>query len=67
MNITLNNRPESFEQNSLSINQLLEIKKYTFKMLDIKINGELIKKDQYSSFIIKDGDDVSVLHLISGG
>jgi len=67
MNITLNNRPESFEQNSLSINQLLEIKKYTFKMLVIKINGELIKKDQYSSFIIKDGDDVSVLHLISGG
>lgn len=67
MNISLNNRSESFDQESLSISQLLEIKNYTFKMLVIKVNGELIKKDQYSSFIINDGDDVNVLHLISGG
>jgi len=67
MNITLNNRPESFEQSDLTINQLLEIKKFTFKMLVIKVNGELVKKDEYESFQIKDGDDVNVLHLISGG
>lgn len=67
MNITLNNRPESFEQSDLTINQLLEIKKFTFKMLVIKVNGELVKKDEYESFHIKDGDDVNVLHLISGG
>ena len=67
MNITLNNRPESFEQSDLTINQLLELKKFTFKMLVIKVNGELVKKDEYDSFLIKDGDDVNVLHLISGG
>jgi len=67
MNITLNNRPESFEQSKFTINQLLEIKKFTFKMLVIKVNGELVKKDEYDSYIVKDGDDVNVLHLISGG
>ncbi len=67
MNIILNNRPESFEQSKLTINQLLELKKFTFKMLVIKVNGELVKKEQYTSFIINDGDDVNVLHLISGG
>jgi sulfur carrier protein len=67
MNIILNNRPESFEQSNLTINQLLELKKFTFKMLVIKVNGELIKKENYNSFIINDGDDVNVLHLISGG
>ncbi len=67
MNIILNNRPESFEQSDLTINQLLEIKKFTFKMLVIKVNGELVKKEHYNSFLIKEGDDVNVLHLISGG
>jgi sulfur carrier protein len=67
MNIILNNRPESFEQSELTINQLLELKKFTFKMLVIKVNGELVKKDEYDSFLIKAGDDVNILHLISGG
>jgi thiamine biosynthesis protein ThiS len=67
MNITLNNRPESFVHSNLTINKLLEVKKFTFKMLVIKVNGELVKKDEYDSFVIKEGDDVNVLHLISGG
>ena len=67
MKIILNNREESFEQSSITINKLLEIKKFTFKMLVIKVNGELIKKDRYDMVIIKEGDDVNVLHLISGG
>jgi len=67
MNVILNNREESFEKSVLTISQLLELKKYTFKMLVIKVNGELVKKDEYNSFTVKDGDDITVLHLISGG
>lgn len=67
MNIIVNNNPELFEQNKLTINQLLKLKNYTFKMLVIKVNGKLVKKDEYESFVINDGDDVTVLHLISGG
>jgi len=36
-------------------------------MLVIKINGKLIKKGEYETAMVKDGDDVMVLHLISGG
>ena len=67
MKITLNNRPESFKQEQLTISELLDIKNYTFKMLVVKVNGKLVKKDKYNSHSIKDGDDVSVLHLVSGG
>lgn len=67
MKITLNNRAESFNKEQLSVAELLEIKNYTFKMLVIKVNGKLVKKDAYDSFQIKNGDDVSVLHLVSGG
>lgn len=67
MKITLNNRPETFDKNKITISELLEIKNYTFKMLVIKVNGNLVKKNKYDSFRINDGDDVTVIHLISGG
>jgi len=67
MNITLNNRPETFNQVELTINELLKEKNFSFKMLVIKVNGVLVKKDKYDSYIVKDGDDVTVLHLVSGG
>lgn len=67
MNIILNNRTQSFEQNNLTVAQLLLIMKYSYKMLIIKVNNELVKKDQYESFKINDGDNVEVIHLMSGG
>jgi sulfur carrier protein len=67
MNIILNNRHESFTKERLTITQLLVVKNYTFKMLVVKINGKLVKKDAYNKSIITDGDDVTVLHLVSGG
>jgi sulfur carrier protein len=67
MKIVLNNKEEIIEGNLLTINELLQIKKYTFKMLVIKVNGILVKKNEYDKATVKDGDDVMVLHLISGG
>jgi sulfur carrier protein len=67
MNIILNNNNESFDAEGLTITELLALKKFTFKMLIIKINGQLVKQEGYSTTFIKDGDDVMVLHLISGG
>ena len=67
MKITLNNNPETFKADKLTIKELLKIKNYTFRMLIIKINGKLIKKDEYDTASVNDGDDVNVIHLISGG
>ncbi len=67
MTITLNNREEQFSQDILTIQELLKIKKFTFKQLVIKINGQLIKKDSYSEAQIKDKDKVDIIHMISGG
>lgn len=67
MKITLNNRPESFDEETLNFEELIRIKNFTFKLLVTKLNGELVKKEDRASTCIKDGDDVLVLHLISGG
>jgi sulfur carrier protein ThiS len=36
-------------------------------MLVTKINGKVIRKEERESAFINDGDDVTILHLISGG
>ncbi len=67
MEIILNNQPEKINKSELTVTELLELKKFTFKLLVIKINGKLVKKEDRDTTFIKQGDDVSVLHLISGG
>jgi len=67
MRILLNNNPEIIEQDSMTVAELLNYKKFTFKMLIIKINDELVRKSDYDHKLIHEGDDVMVLHLISGG
>jgi thiamine biosynthesis protein ThiS len=67
MKFFLNNRKEAAEADSLSVSDLLELKKYTFRMRIIKINGTLISKDEYESTIIHEGDNVQILYLMSGG
>ncbi|HNW70650.1 MAG TPA: sulfur carrier protein ThiS [Bacteroidales bacterium] len=67
MNITLNNNKEVIEKDTLTVSELLQIKKFTFKLLIIKINGQVVKQQDYPTAQIREGDDVMVLHLISGG
>jgi sulfur carrier protein len=69
MKITLNNREETLDTNksSLTITELFELKKFSFKNLVVKINGTLIKRDEYAAASFKEGDKVDVIHMISGG
>ena len=67
MRILLNNREEEFSDKSISVSDMLILKKFSYKMRIIKINGTLISKDKYDSTVIHDGDDVKMLYLMSGG
>ena len=67
MKITLNNRSENFKADTLSISEIIKQKNFTFKLLVTKINGELVKKENRDTAFVKDGDNVLILHLISGG
>ena len=67
MNITLNNRSESFDEESMSFGDLIKRKNFTFKMLVTKLNGKLVRKEDREYTYIVEGDDVIVMHLVSGG
>jgi len=67
MKITLNSRPEEIDRDSMTLEELIQWKNFTFKMLVTKVNDKLIKREERSQTVIHDGDVVSILHLISGG
>jgi thiamine biosynthesis protein ThiS len=64
--ITVNGNTVEWEE-GMTIASLLKKMNFTFRMLVIKVNGNLIKKDQYENTIIPQNADVAVIHLISGG
>jgi sulfur carrier protein len=67
MKILLNNREEEFDRDFLTVSEMLELKKFSFRMRIIKVNGILISKENYDSVKIMDGDNVQMLYLMSGG
>ena len=51
----------------MTVEQIMEAKTFQFKMLVVKLNGQLIPKGTYDSVQDKVGDCLDIIHLISGG
>ncbi len=67
MKIILNNREEELTGDLLTVTEMLIQKKFSYRMRIVKINGVLIPKDQYDSALIREGDTVHMIYLMSGG
>ena len=64
--ITVNENSLKWEED-MDINIILQRMNYTFRMLVVKVDGKLVKKNEYESTIVQPNADVKVIHLISGG
>ncbi len=67
MKILLNDREEEFGVDKMTVTEMLAAKKFTYKMRIIKINGVLVPKENYTTTLIHNGDNVQMLYLMSGG
>lgn len=68
MKITLNNRETEIEgHNELTVRQLLDHMRYVFPNIVVKVNGVLVRKAEYEAGVVRDGDTVEAIHMISGG
>ena len=67
MKFTLNDREEEIDGEMITVNDMLRMKRFTFRMRIVKINGNLIDRDKYESTYINDGDKVQMIYLMSGG
>ena len=67
MKILLNNREEEFDKESITVSEMLILKKFSYNMRIVKINGTFISKEMYDKTYINNGDNVQMLYLMSGG
>jgi len=51
----------------MNIKDMLKMCNYSFPLIIIRVNEELILKNDYERFIIPDNSKIQVIHLISGG
>ncbi|NLM44877.1 MAG: sulfur carrier protein ThiS [Clostridiales bacterium] len=64
--IRVNQRDMDFRE-GMTVKNLLEDLKYSFPNLIVRINGEYIPRESYEKTVIKDNDDISIIHPIAGG
>lgn len=64
--ITVNTQTVPWEEN-MTIDRILQVMRYSFRMLVVKVDGRLVKKNDYASTVVPEGAVVEVIHLISGG
>ncbi|SDC64346.1 sulfur carrier protein ThiS [Williamwhitmania taraxaci] len=68
MEITVNHISEVIEnRTTITISELLRYKNFTYKMIIIKLNGNVVKREEGDSIIVSHGDNVQVIHLMTGG
>jgi sulfur carrier protein len=66
--IRVNNGKYEIEwEEGMTVDLLLERCKFTFDMIVVKVSGQVIPRDKYHTYQIKDGDEVGVIHLVAGG
>jgi thiamine biosynthesis protein ThiS len=65
--ITVNDNPIELDGQELSIKELLAAMHYSFPLINVRLNGTLISKQDFAATLVHEGDDVNVYHLIGGG
>jgi len=65
--ILVNNRDEVEWEEGLTVSTLLERFRYTFPHIIVKVDDEVVPREEYPTRTIPDDADVWVIHLIAGG
>jgi len=66
MKIIVNGK-EMDTSNGITVLELLKNLKIEEKVMAVAINMNIVKKDKWSSHIIKENDKLELLHFVGGG
>jgi sulfur carrier protein len=66
MSLVVNKEPHPFRE-GLTVSELLEEKKYSWRLITVYVGDERVPRDQWPTRVLEDGDVVRVIHLMAGG
>lgn len=68
MKLQINGEYEVFENNDLTVSELLIQKDVKMPdMVSVELNGDILDRDQFSKTSLKDNDEVEFLYFMGGG
>jgi sulfur carrier protein len=65
--IRVNNQYEVEWRSGMTVQDLLDELKFTFRLIAVKVNGVVVLRPDYATTLVPDSAEVQALHLISGG
>ena len=51
----------------MTVQDLLDALKFSFRMIVVKVNGQVVLRKDFKTTEVPDGAEVQAIHLISGG
>jgi thiamine biosynthesis protein ThiS len=65
--IRVNNQYDLEWRPGLTVQDLLDALKFSFRMIVVKVNGQVVLRKDFATTLVPDGAEVQALHMISGG
>lgn len=66
MNLIINGEEKKFKENS-TLQDIIHELKIENKVMAAAVNMEIVKKDEWNSFIVKQNDKLELLQFVGGG
>ena len=67
MKAMVNFEEEEFPEPELSVSEIMRRRRYTFPHIITRINGKVVDRDKRDLTMVREGDELEIFHLISGG
>jgi sulfur carrier protein len=65
--IRVNNQYEIEWRPGMTVQDVLDELKFSFRMIAVKVNGTVVLRPDYATTLVPEGAEMQALHLISGG
>jgi len=66
MKLTVNGKAREFDD-GLTVRGLIEKLNLADRPVAVELNREIVKKENHSDVVLKDGDTLEVIHFVGGG
>ncbi len=65
--IRVNNQYDVPWRPGLTVQDVLDALKFSFRMIVVKINGQVVLRKDFATTPVPDGTEMQAIHLIGGG
>lgn len=68
MNVKINGEETVLDEEKMTVTELLKDQQVKMpEMVSVELNGQIIKRDEFDTAEVKEGDEIEFLYFMGGG